>query len=100
MTAYQRVFSVFEFQVVDPFNKVIEQTLVNGTETGDVFLVLIYVYEAMVRALLDAGANVNQADKDGWTPLSVAAEKGHDGVVEMLRDAGARRRSRRVIKRD
>ncbi|CDZ79492.1 ankyrin repeat protein [Legionella massiliensis] len=40
-----------------------------------------------VKVLLRAGANVNQADPRGITPLFVAAAKGHDKVVEQLLQA-------------
>ena len=42
-----------------------------------------------VRALLGRGADVNAADRDGWTPLMEAASKGHAAVVRLLLDAGA-----------
>ena len=44
---------------------------------------------ALVRRLVDAGADVNLADKDGWTPLSVAAFYGHAEVISALLSAGA-----------
>jgi serine/threonine-protein phosphatase 6 regulatory ankyrin repeat subunit B len=44
---------------------------------------------ARVRELLDAGANVNQADNHGDTALMAASRYGHATVVEMLLAAGA-----------
>jgi len=42
------------------------------------------------RALLAAGANVNAADNDGFTPLTIASQQGHDDIVQLLRAAGAK----------
>lgn len=44
-----------------------------------------------VRLLLDAGADPNHADKDGWTPLHFAAAHGYRRVVAELIGAGANR---------
>jgi ankyrin repeat protein len=38
---------------------------------------------------LDAKANVNAANKDGDTPLSLASQERHDDVVQLLKAAGA-----------
>ena len=43
----------------------------------------------MVKALIEAGADVNKARNDGWTPLYSAASKGHEAVVKALIEAGA-----------
>jgi len=43
----------------------------------------------LCKFLIDAGADVNLADKDGWTPLSVAAFYGHAEVIPVLLAAGA-----------
>ena len=43
----------------------------------------------VVRALIEAGADVNKADDDGWTPLYRAAFNGHEAVVKALIEAGA-----------
>ena len=45
-------------------------------------------HTAVVTALLDAGADVNKADKFGSTPLYAAAGYGHTAVVTALLDAG------------
>ena len=42
-----------------------------------------------VRELIAAGANVNQQDNNGLTPLHWAAENGHQAVVQALIAAGA-----------
>jgi ankyrin repeat protein len=42
-----------------------------------------------VQLLLAAGAAVNAAGDDGWTPLLYAADNGHSDVVQLLLAAGA-----------
>jgi ankyrin repeat protein len=42
-----------------------------------------------VRALLDAGADVNAADVTGWTPLHAAAYNGDLQIVKLLLGHGA-----------
>jgi ankyrin repeat protein len=39
--------------------------------------------------LIKAGADVNQASSLGITPLYVAAQQGHEGIVAVLIQAGA-----------
>ena len=38
----------------------------------------------VAQLLIDRGADVNKADKDGWTPLYWACENGDTDVVEQL----------------
>jgi ankyrin repeat protein len=40
--------------------------------------------------LLEAGANVNARDKDGWTPYLAASSMGHLEAMRVLRAFGAR----------
>ncbi len=42
-----------------------------------------------VEAALNAGANINYADSNGWTALMMAALYGHIDIVRLLIDAGA-----------
>lgn len=43
-----------------------------------------------MRALLDAGAEIQRVDaKHGWTPLHVACVAGHEDAARMLVEAGA-----------
>jgi ankyrin repeat protein len=58
----------------------IDRALLEAAKNGD---------EAAVRELLEANANVNQADNGGRTPLYFAAWRGHTQVVEELLLAGA-----------
>jgi hypothetical protein len=44
---------------------------------------------AMVRALNEAGADVNKARDDGGMALYIAAENGHEAIVQVLIEAGA-----------
>jgi ankyrin repeat protein len=44
----------------------------------------------IVRLLVDAGANVNIADRDGVTPLMHAKKSGYSGMVHILTATGAR----------
>ncbi len=44
----------------------------------------------IVRLLVEAGADVNSADKDGITPISHAKQRGYTKIVEILENAGAR----------
>ena len=43
----------------------------------------------VVRALVEAGADVNVTQRHGWTPLHGAAEHGDHATVELLLRAGA-----------
>jgi ankyrin repeat protein len=44
----------------------------------------------IVRLLVQAGANINIADRDGVTPLAHARKSGYSGMVRILSAAGAR----------
>ena len=48
-----------------------------------------YGHIDIVNALLAAGANKDQANERGWTPLNAAAYKGHIECVKSLLAAGA-----------
>jgi uncharacterized protein len=47
-------------------------------------------HQATMRALLDAGANTQLADRQGRTPLQLARSRGYGAMVDMLVKAGAR----------
>ena len=57
-----------------------EERLRNACEAGDA---------EGVQAALAAGADVNAADSEGWTPLHFAASEGHAAIVKTLVDKGA-----------
>jgi uncharacterized protein len=43
-----------------------------------------------LKALVEAGANVNLPDRNGQTPLSLARARGYQSMVKLLMQAGAR----------
>jgi len=47
-------------------------------------------HQATLKALLDAGASTQLADRNGATPLQLAHARGYTGMVQMLQSAGAR----------
>lgn len=44
---------------------------------------------ATLKALVEAGANVNLPDRNGQTPLTLARQRGYRDMVEILTRAGA-----------
>jgi len=47
-------------------------------------------HQAALKALLDAGASTQLADRNGATPLLLAHARGYSAMVQMLQAAGAR----------
>jgi ankyrin repeat protein len=45
---------------------------------------------ATLRALVEAGANTQLADRQGATPLALARARGYEPMVQILLKAGAR----------
>jgi len=43
-----------------------------------------------LKALVEAGANVNLADRDGLTPLAPARQRGYAQMIRLLERARAR----------
>ncbi len=43
-----------------------------------------------IYSLIEAGANVNARDKEGWTPYLAASSMGHLEAMRVLRAFGAR----------
>ena len=44
----------------------------------------------ILRALVEAGADVNRPDRTGRTPLALARGRGYDGMARILEQRGAR----------
>ena len=51
----------------------------------------------IANALVAAGADINQARKDGVTPLYIASFEGHLDIVKALIEAGANRNKARIM---
>ena len=47
-------------------------------------------HQATLKALIDAGANLQLTDRQGQTPLQLARGRGYSAMVQMLVKAGAR----------
>ena len=47
-------------------------------------------HQATLKALIEAGANLQLADRQGNTPLQLAKSRGYGEMVQMLEKAGAR----------
>ena len=47
-------------------------------------------HQATLKALIDAGANLQLADRSGQTPLALAKARGFNAMMTMLERAGAR----------
>ncbi len=47
-------------------------------------------HQATLKALIDAGANLNLKDRTGTTPLQLARARGYADMVKMLEAAGAK----------
>lgn len=47
-------------------------------------------HQATLKALIDAGAGLQLADRSGQTPLALAKSRGYSAMVAMLEKAGAR----------
>ena len=47
-------------------------------------------HQATLKALIDAGANLQLADRSGQTPLALAKSRGYREMVEILERAGAK----------
>jgi len=64
--------------------------VVKLTETERALLIASFRGDkAMVKDLLDAGANVNVKDEAGRTPLTEAAWNGHTETIKLLLERGA-----------
>lgn len=47
-------------------------------------------HQATLKALIDAGANLQLADRQGQTPLHLARARGYREMIAMLQEAGAK----------
>ena len=68
----------------------LDETSENQSESNLRLIVVTNQGQAdQVENLLDAGADVNFQDRDGYTPLHLASRRNHLRVVKLLIDNGA-----------
>ncbi|KAF3312506.1 hypothetical protein TWF173_007116 [Orbilia oligospora] len=53
-------------------------------------------HEAVVRLLINVGAEIETKDSEGLTPLSWAVKKGHQAVLQLLINAGAETETKNI----
>ncbi len=61
----------------------------NVNATNGLAMATGFGHEAVVRLLLEAGADVRAKDNEGWVPLAVASRFGHVAIARLLIEAGA-----------
>jgi cytoskeletal protein RodZ len=73
------------------WNQAYDELDVKDSEYGRILLSWAAAkgHDAVVKLLLDKGAEIEAEDKYGRTPLLLAAAKGHDAVVKLLLDKDA-----------
>ena len=64
-----------------PTQREMDLALIRAAEAGDI---------AGMKRLLTAGADINAADAEGWTPYLAASSMGHFETMRMLKALGAR----------
>ena len=47
------------------------------------------VYFKLIKLLIEKGADLNDQDKNGYTPLMWACKYNHTEIIELLLDKGA-----------
>ena len=75
--------------VVEEVSKLLSFRLFDRKSSMALFEAAEGGHEATAKLLLDAGANPDEEDDYGYTPLYWAAEGGHEATAKLLLDAGA-----------
>jgi ankyrin repeat protein len=67
----------------------VDQRSTNASSNMPLHAALAGKHFDIVRTLLDAGADVNAQDGDGWTPVHIASHEGPPALVRLLLERGA-----------
>lgn len=82
---------------MEPHNyseRLVQKLIARGIDDGENFSLYLLLavqlgYEAIVKLLLDKGADINATGHFGMTPLHIAAEHGQEAIMKLLLDKGA-----------
>lgn len=93
----ERSASVLLEAGADPNRRFTKKSLVSGAQYENRVALMYARSGGLIRKLVDAGANVDAADSEGWTALSLAVRDGDFEATKALMDCGASKELRGAV---